>query len=356
MYAALILDGNEKKARPKIVLFENGKDLEQKYFKYYKNMIVYRVQDEQSYGNYWQPIQEHIPKNATIYFSPDGVFDQINLETIPVSQDKYIFDQENIILVSNTKDLCFRGQGGAKHASENRALMFGDPEFYVSTNDVQAEKEYINPLPGTKSEVISLNELLGDYGWKTDFYLEANASEDRVKMLDNPKVFHIATHGFYIPAVEKSGFNLKMDGTELASNPLFRSGLLLTGAGDVLAETSNNFNVKNGILTAYEALSLNWDYTDLVVLSACETGVGDIKSGEGVYGLQRAFLVAGAKNLIMSLFKVSDKVTNELMVEFYKNWLDGNSLRQSFNQAKKEIRVKYPDPVFWGAFIMYGLE
>src|SRR5690606_3599548 len=111
-----------------------------------------------------------------------------------------------------------------------------------------------------------------------------------------------------------------------------------------------------GILTAQEAMSLNLDGTDFVVLSACETGLGDLEWGEGVYGLQRAFLTAGAKVLIMSMFKVDDEATQKLMSKFYLKWSNTNNLRESFIDAKKELRVDYPDPIFWGAFMMIGLE
>jgi CHAT domain-containing protein len=135
-----------------------------------------------------------------------------------------------------------------------------------------------------------------------------------------------------------------------------RTGLLLKGAGDLLDKTDHNYNMENGILTAYEAMSLNLDKTDLVVLSACETGLGDLEAGEGVYGLQRAFLVAGAKVLIMSMFKVDDDATQKLMLKFYQKWLNTNNLRQSFTDAKKELRVEYAEPIYWGAFMMIGLD
>ncbi|MCZ6692386.1 MAG: CHAT domain-containing protein, partial [Bacteroidetes bacterium] len=128
------------------------------------------------------------------------------------------------------------------------------------------------------------------------------------------------------------------------------------GAGDLLNKTSFNYNIESGILTAYEAMNLNFDYTDLVVLSACETGLGDVQIGEGVYGLQRAFLVAGAKVLIMSLFKVSDEATQKLMVKFYQGWLETGEMRNSFLEAKKEVRNEYKYPIFWASFIMIGME
>jgi CHAT domain-containing protein len=150
----------------------------------------------------------------------------------------------------------------------------------------------------------------------------------------------------------------EMEGNEflLAQNPLMRTGLLLKGAGDLLNKTDYNYNMETGILTAQEAMSLNLDKTDLVVLSACETGLGDLQAGEGVYGLQRAFLVAGAKVLIMSMFKVDDDATQKLMLRFYQKWLNSGNLRQSFTDAKKELRTEYTEPIYWGAFMMIGLD
>lgn len=103
-------------------------------------------------------------------------------------------------------------------------------------------------------------------------------------------------------------------------------------------------------------MNLNLDNTELVVQSACETGLGDITQGEGVYGLQRAFIVAGAKTLIMSMFKVNDEATQKLMVNFYHKWIETGNKRQSFLEAKKELRNEYKEPIYWGAFIMIGLD
>jgi CHAT domain-containing protein len=177
-----------------------------------------------------------------------------------------------------------------------------------------------------------------------------------VKSTKNPRVFHIATHGFFKNSTKNSDNDILRSSAAASENPLLRTGLMLSGAGDILNQTSFNYNIEDGILTAYEAMNLSFDDTDLVVLSACETGLGDVTAGEGVYGLQRAFIVAGAKTLIMSMFKVNDEATQKLMVKFYQKWLESGNKRQSFIEAKKEIRNEFKDPIYWGAFIMIGIE
>jgi len=256
-------------------------------------------------------------------------------------------------LVSNTKDLYLRKIKSKTTAASNNATMVGNPTFYM----VASANNSIPPLPGTEKEVNELQALLNQKGWKTNEYVENAASEERVKEIDSPKIFHIATHGFYSPEADESNASeLTENESMMTENPLLKTGLLLKGAGDVLNKTKFNYNMESGILTAYEAMSLNLDKTDLVVLSACETGMGEISNGEGVYGLQRAFLVAGAKTLIMSMFKVDDVATQKLILTFYKKWLGTGNLRKSFVEAKKELRNEYPEPIYWGAFMMIGLD
>jgi CHAT domain-containing protein len=163
----------------------------------------------------------------------------------------------------------------------------------------------------------------------------------------SPKAMHIATHGYFKETPKNQTDNF-------ANNPLLNSGLMLTGSGTILDNKENTYvNNTPGILTAYEVVNMNLDNTEIVVLSACETGKGQVEAGEGVYGLQRSFLIAGANCVIISLFKVNDEVTKSLMIEFYKNWLKSGDKRAAFNQAKRTIKAKYEDfPIFWGAFIM----
>jgi CHAT domain-containing protein len=352
VYAALYL--KPENSKPKVIMLKDGYKMENRFFKFYRNAITGRLPDNISYNVYWKPINDELGQVATIYLSADGIYNQLNLESILTPDGRYIIDNSNIVLVSNTKDIYLKKLKTTSNVREKTASMFGNPKFYLASAD---KNQPISALPGTEKEVSQLHFLLKEKGWITTEYVEDNAAEEKIKEMNSPKIFHIATHGYYRPSVQMT-MEKEMEGNEalMAQNPLMRTGLLLKGAGDLLDKTSFNYNIENGILTAYEAMSLNLDQTDLVVLSACETGLGDLEAGEGVYGLQRAFLVAGAKVLIMSMFKVDDEATQQLMLKFYQKWLNSGNMRQSFIDAKKELRVDYPDPIHWGAFMMIGLE
>jgi len=260
-------------------------------------------------------------------------------------------------MVSNTKDIFLRKQQTKQSSVTNTATMFGNPTFYVASSNTSPKK--VPQLPGTEIEVNELNAYLQQQGWNSNAYMGLEATEKQIKLLDNPRVFHIATHGFFRPETEETEEEKLLQHNAGASkNPLLRTGLMLVGAGDILSKTTYNYNIEDGILTAYEAMNLSLDNTDLVVLSACETGLGAVTAGEGVYGLQRAFIVAGAKTLIMSMFKVDDIATQKLMVNFYQKWIETGNKRQSFVDAKKELRnnPEFKEPIYWGAFIMIGLD
>jgi CHAT domain-containing protein len=351
IYAALYIV--PKSSKPKAILLKDGKKMENRFFKYYRNAITGRIKDENSYDIFWKPIANELGQAATIYLSADGIYNQINLEAIPTPDGRYVIDNANIVLVSNTKDMYLRKISTQRRLPENTASIVGNPIYHLTAS----ASNMIAALPGTGKEADQVQYMLKQKGWITAQFVENLASEENIKAINNPKILHIATHGFYKPTTQLTlEDELKGNEASLTQNPLMRTGLLLKGAGDLMQKTQFNYNMENGILTAYEAMNLNLDNTDLVVLSACETGLGDLEAGEGVYGLQRAFLVAGAKVLIMSMFKVDDDATQKLMLIFYQKWLNSGNLRQSFVDAKKELRVDQVDPIYWGAFMMIGLD
>ena len=225
--------------------------------------------------------------------------------------------------------------------------MFGFPDY--------GNAGTVSKLPGTKKEVERLAAIIGDS--QSSVFLGKEASEENVKAIANPHILHIATHGFFMEDVESVNNNEKVFGIEsqkAIENPLLRAGLLLTDAENVInsVETKETREQNNGILTAYEAMNLKLDETDLVVLSACETGLGNIKSGEGVYGLQRAFQIAGVDAIVMSLWKVSDDATQQLMTNFYTKWKEKGNKQEAFLHAQMQLKKQFPEPYYWGAFVL----
>lgn len=375
-YLALIILPTTKN-NPDLVLLTNGHELENKFIKYYRNAIKFKTDDDISYGQYWEKIKQRLAGISNVYFSPDGVYNQLNMNTLRNNQTKkYVLDEIEIKIVSNTKDLL------AESPRENtikQISLIGSPDFTfnirnlnVSNANITAESAafierssagIITPLPATKIEVEQIGGYLNTNNWKTNIFTEQNATEEILKKQSNPKILHIATHGFFESNVNLSKNNKKDKEDDVIENPLLRSGLLLAGSSlTLLKRTNENINIdllndkskEDGILTAYEAMNLNLEKTDLVVLSACETGLGEVINGEGVYGLQRAFSVAGAKTIIISLWTVNDEATQKLMIEFYRQLIVTNNKTLAFKNAQKQLRSQMPDPYFWGAFVMIG--
>lgn len=364
VYAALVLH-KDTKAYPEAVFMTNGKEMETRNLKYYRNCMKFNINDQYSYNTYWKKIQEVIPADKSrLIISPEGVFNQINLETLKSLDSKYQLEKYQFVQVANTKDVLtefYKKQNKAANpnqtvkAKSTNLTLIGNPIYYVNSTIPQNERT-IPQLPGSEQEVNEISELLKENNVKSDLFVGAAATEEKVKSLKSPRFFHIATHGYFLPDVQQAGFESELD-NEASQNPLYRSGLLLANGGSLMNDADNlDFNKEDGLLTAYEAMNLDFDNTELVLLSACETGLGDVQLGEGVFGLQRAFIVAGSNNLIMSLFKVSDEVTADLLNEFYKNWLKTGNKRQSLYDAKIYILKKYEQPIYWGAFVLIGLD
>ena len=361
IYAALIIKKSSK--TPEVVVLDKGNDLEGKYFKYYRNGIKYKAKDKYSYNKFWAKIDDQLGGINSIYLSVDGVYNQLNPETFRMKDGSYLIDKYTFYNVSNTKDLVINSISDRPEYKTQTATLFGNPKFKEKSNDDATASNRggnkvssVAPLPGAEKEVKELSEFLESKDWKPKTFLSADATESKVKDMESPRIFHVATHGFFMQNDLGASDNLD-EGDKPVENPLLKAGLLFVGADELLSENNiYQFNRKDGILTAYEAMNLNLDNTELVVLSACETGLGEVKSGEGVYGLQRSFLVAGAQNIIMTLFKVNDQVTQELMNDFYTKWLETGDKRTAFLEAKKAIKEKYESPIYWGSFVLVGLD
>lgn len=367
IYASLIVKKSNTEA-PDMIILKDGEKLENRFFNYYRNAIKFTGgEDHISYEQFWNPINDYLSDINQVYASTDGIYNKININTLwNTGKSKYVIDDYIVRNISNTKEILLTDS--TEEIATNSAEVFGFPDFNLAIEDQIDESlsqtrasefgfsDIIPELPGTRDEVNKLNELLNENSWQANLYLRDNANEMNVKSIAPPRVLHIATHGFFkSDVVFEDGTDYQSGYSNAEINPLFRSGLLLAGSAQTV-NTSNNFNEEDGVLTAYEAMNLNLDNTELVVLSACETGIGEVKNGEGVYGLQRSFMVAGAKAVIMSLWQVDDNTTQQLMVNFYRNWLSGINKFEAFKNAQLELKDKYADPFHWGAFIIIGTD
>lgn len=331
-------------------VISNGNELETRMVKFFKNSVNIVGTDSILYSAFWKPFADKLRSTPDIYFSADGAYNVINLNLLRNARG-YLLDQYQIILLSNLKDIV----ADRNSYAGKKGTFVGHPQYelgeeLVATKSQQAvtralraatledlKREEFDDLPGTEDEVQQGAAILNDNGWRVEKITGPAADESRVKKTQNPTLLHLATHGFFI----EEGWGI---------DPMLRSGLIFSGV-----KNQDAVNNEDGILTAYEASSLTLDSTKLVVLSACETGTGEVKSGEGVYGLQRAFMIAGADNIMMSLWKVDDTATQKLMSYFYAGLVKSSNARLAFTEAQRALRKEYPEPRFWGAFVLLGM-
>lgn len=351
IYAAMIITPQD--TMPKIVFLKNGEYLEGRGLKKYRNSIEVRMEDETSYRDYWQPIQQHLNGIKKVFVSPDGAYSQMNLHTLlnPATR-RYLIDDLSVYQVISTKELPTQHD---VRSHVKKVMLMGRPAYFLNestTNHFTSKEEEpqraltraqiaertISDLPATEEEIKSIANTLKKSKVTAEIFLGAEATEDHFKK-STADVVHIATHGFWF----------KEDERVPEAEAMFNSGLLLAGVKNQVQDPSS----EDGLLTAYEVQGMNLDGVQLAVLSACETALGEVEAGEGVYGLQRAFSIAGVDKMIMSLWKVDDQVTRLLFESFYTQWLiRKNSIDKAFYLAQQEIKSRYPDPYYWGAFIL----
>lgn len=331
-----------------MVTLDNGNQLETRYGKYYRTAIKQKLADEYSYEQFWGKIDPVLSGVKRIYLSPDGVYNQLNVNTLRSGTGEYNINKYELAILGNAKDLT-EIKSRKPNTSKLNAFLLGFPDYATDA---------VSPLPGTKVELENIAKILKAAKYEVTVKTQKEANEKNMKALKAPMVLHIATHGYFLEDVTGSkGSVYGVNAENASNNPLLRSGLILADArGAIKSKAEVDISdQENGILTAYEAMNLDLEGTNLVVMSACETGLGDVKSGEGVYGLQRSFLVAGAEAMIMSLWKVDDEATQLLMSSFYSNWIKSKDKQKAFKQAQVQLMAKYKEPYYWGAFVMIGL-
>jgi CHAT domain-containing protein len=369
-YGAVIIKKNKA---PKFILIDDTNQLEKLYTHNFKSKIQNKQEDIESYYLLFEKIENELKDVKKIYLVTDGVYNSINIESIfnPIRK-QYLIDYLEIQTVQNIKSIIDKKED-FKFGSNSKAVLLGNPDFDLTlstsnTNDILLERGLdsnmlndiktsvkISMLNGTQKEIESINTILQNTNCSVELYKADQATEDNLKKVNSPSVLHIATHGFFLKNEDTS--KTKQSIAELINDnykndSYLKSGLLLAGAQNTLNGIQLQ-NSNNGILMAEEAKSLDLRNTELVVLSACETGLGDNLVGQGVLGLQRAFMIAGAKSVVMSLWTVSDEKTQKLMTLFYSNWVNKNmSKNEALHQAKIEMKRLYPQPYYWAGFVL----
>ncbi len=335
----------------------------------------------------WAPLETHLSGLRTVYYSPGGLLHRINLAALPVDAQTMLSDRYELVALGSTRYLVLGNQrSNTKNAT---ALIYGDIQFNMDSTAYLPAKDAIpgnrrglsfrmantpdDPggsndwqyLKWSSKEVENVQMTLNKAGMSVEVRKGWQATEESFKQISqngpSPHILHLSTHGFFFndPSSHpnETGAPSRAGSDEpvfkISEHPMIRSGLILAGANHAWKTGAPLGNREDGILTAYEISQLDLRQTELVVLSACETGLGHIEGNEGVYGLQRAFKIAGARHLIMSLWQVPDYQTQELMTVFYqKLLLEKRSVRQAMHAAQDEMRRRRYEPYYWAGFVV----
>ena len=347
---------------------ENIKIRNKEYWGFYKSIV--------------KPLEPYLGGTEKVYYSGSGILNRINLSAIKLPNGKTFGATYNIKHLSSMRKL---GIALNEINRKKSALLIGGINYDDSDeqqNQLLAEKlkaqqsalaaivnlsrtfkldrSYIGSkwqyLPYTKIECDNIKNILDQNNYQVNYLSKESALENRMKELGfdegSPQIIHMATHGFFFADPKKNEATDSLQLFVVAEDPMLRSGLILAGANSAWTGEVKP-SEDDGILTAYEISILNLNETDLVVLSACDTGLGEIDGTEGVYGLQRAFLKAGVNHLIMSLWKVPDQETSEFMIQFYDYYLNkGFSIDEAFRLTQIDMQNKYDNPYLWAGFVL----
>jgi CHAT domain-containing protein/Tfp pilus assembly protein PilF len=368
------------------------------------------------YNLIFHPLLSAIGDCKKLFIAPDGDLSRLPFEVLPKSKDSsgtnLLIDDYSITYLTTGRDILQINK--VSEGLPNESIVVADPDFDLDSNRSSITSNIINKMPNWMSPMFSRgvaqspskeehvtttsisNRISRDFDRSTVIFnrlegtkeegqeisklldvqplIGENVLESKLKSYRSPRILHIATHGFFLanqdPTKDKDGVLIavkdrarsgvrgsnvlnRLSGQSL-ENPMLRSGLALAGSNTWIKYKPLRKEAEDGILTAEDVSMMDLTETELVVLSACETGIGEVHIGEGVFGLRRSFVLAGAKTLVMSLWKVPDEQTKELMIDFYKRLLAGKPRAEALREAQLSMKKKYLNPYYWGAFICQG--
>ncbi len=325
------------------------------------------------YEGVWKPLEKFIKAGDRVYFATDGLMQQTNIELFGISTEGSITNSCDLVRLSSTRELCKKDAqsrlssaviyGGLTYDVDTLTLAqlhtrypIENTSFSRGLQDADGTRAGWKYLPYTAKEADSICSLLNKGNISTTLFTREAGTEESFKALSghNYSIVHIATHGFFLNDVDgRSDFYNRFSSTEDESiiDPMLRSGLIMSGGQAAWLGKEIPEGIDDGILLSKEISELDLSHIDAVVLSACDTGLGDVKN-DGVFGLQRAFKLAGVKTILMSLWEIDDNITSVFMNSFYHNLLAGMSKHDAFKQAQTKLRINYTNPYYWAAFIM----
>ncbi|MEZ2319061.1 MAG: tetratricopeptide repeat protein [Microcoleus sp.] len=297
-----------------------------------------------------QPVRKLLGNTHKILLSPDGALNLIPFEALVDENNRYLVENYSFTYLTSGRDL-LRLQ--ISSPSKQPPVVIADPYFdrpgevaTVSSNSnntrsIDLSKIIFSPLSGTAEEARAIASL-----FKINPLLNSQATEGAIKQVKSPQILHIATHGFF-----QEGSRSQSNQNTINDNPLLLSGLVLSG----FRKQQGGGN-EDGVLTALEVTTLNLVGTKLAALSACDTGIGKDSTGEGIYGLRRALVIAGSESQLISLWKVDDNATKDLMVKYYNRLLNNEGRSEALRQTQLAMLKSETDrhPYYWAAFIPSG--
>ncbi len=325
------------------------------------------------YQKLWQPLIHALGDKQQVFLIPDGILHLLPFKALQDEQGQYLNQKIQITRLGSAREIVIPPLNNKTSTS----TIFANPVYAAKSAELSTNAGKnrtvsrslrgleFSPLPGTKTESDSIQQTLQNMQQPVKLYSQLNATEMAIRQEKSPRILHIATHGFFLENIkvpEGTGKTGRVQfsksgkaGLTNVENPLARSGLALTYANQGISGI-NQADGSDGILTAMEVLNLQLEGTELVTLSACNTGVGEISVGEGVYSLNRAFQEAGAKAVLSTLWSISDEGTNHFMQKFYHRFLNNQPPQQALQETQDELKdsKKWQDPFYWAPFVMMG--
>jgi CHAT domain-containing protein/tetratricopeptide (TPR) repeat protein len=396
IYYAFIIVTKGTKDYPDIVILKDGNKLENECLSGYKRGLQ-KNDLHNSFKRYWEKVDLVLDKyfknneERKLFIANDGVYNQINVGALMPVKNKFLIQKYDIRNIRSTREIVESKNNEKTFFSfDKKAVIFGAPNYSKNmiANTAQgkmAVKNKINiisdkvlsvnslikrsglsnktfeKLPGAEKEIKEISKILSSNGWDVSLFSGDNASEEEVKSIQNPNILHLAIHGLFMEDIKTSSKYYNFNERILLDDPMYRSMLFFSGVNDILSgnrvknKTQDSYSGEDGILTAKEIQNLSLDSSELVVVAACQSGKGVLRNMEGIYGMERAFFLSGAKNVIVSLWLVDDLIASDLMIRFYRNWMKCNDKHKAFRKAQLELIENGTKSYDWAVFMMIGM-